>query len=616
MDDTLYPVIALPSNSGDCSDAISAIASLDSSWIHQRMKLVQHQNNDRQQHRRKSKTSLEEKRLECIENFIVTVVKGKLRTGKACWPKTELKLLMSSQPTPDEKAAEECRAIVPYTQHRKTTGGQSRRASTGSRHCNRGTTSNSRLATSLNPISEKKKDDLGETNHSLESSTKVDALDEEDDDNGRPTKNKYLFPPFHSEVRANMPKNNFIRRESHDNTSAMSGLTMPSALLSSDDHQPMAGWVIQEKQHHYTGEPRGGIARRATMPELSHQAAPRLKTNCRGPSDDKDDIMLPMPPALSLPIPPIMITRAGSTDPPPSTDNNNKNNNNIAPTSSPPQPRRTPPQTRRTPPPPSQGDRMLPLPSNKAFPPPPFNPKEPYLARSRSNSNNRNSTTPAADSKEPVSSSKHQSQIFVVPGLPPVARPKSLMVVAEELHIKASSKDVGVGTGGGMTTKQLFDNKQRTSSKSSALRGRGGDPPSSHEYHRKRERVNQTTTRKKTSTSTATARINNHHLSSSNRVGGNIGSGNKTSGGGGGGGDLNPKKKQPSSNTKVATATTNTTSEATTSAAAALDNNKKVFVSHWGWRKQTIHRRASTGSTNVASSSTRGNTRGSMQNDK
>jgi hypothetical protein len=609
MDDTLYPVIALPSHSGDCSDAISAIASLDSSWIYQRMKLVQHQNNDRLQHRRKSKTSLEEKRLECIENFIVTVVKGKLRTGEACWPKTELKLLMSSQPTPDEKA-EECRAIVPYTQHRKTTGGQSRRASTGSRHCNRGTTSNSRLATSLNPISEKKKDDLGETNHSLESSTKVDALDEEDDDNGRPTKNKYLFPPFHSEVRANMPTNNFIHRESHDNTSAMSGLSMPSALLSSDDHQPMAGWVIQEKQQHYTGEPRGGIARRATMPELSHQAAPRLKTNCRDPSDDKDDIMLPMPPALSIPIPPIMITRAGSTDPPPSTDNNNnKNNNNIASTSSPSQPRRTPPQTRRTPPPPSQGEGMLPLPSNKAFPPPPFNPKEPYLARSRSNSNNKNGTTPAADSKEPVSSSKQQSQIFVVPGLPPVARPKSLMVVAEELHIKASSKDVGVGTGGGMTTKQLFDNKRMSSSKSSALRGRGGDPPSSHEYHRKRERVNQTT-RKKTSRTTATARINNHHLSSSNRVVVNIGSGNKTSGGGGG--DLNPKKKQPSSNTKVATATTNTASEATTSAAVALDNNKKVFVSHWGWRKQTIHRRASTGSTNVATSSTRGNTRGSM----
>ena len=590
MDDTLYPVIALPSNSGDCSDAISAIASLDSSWIHQRMKLVQHQNNDRQQHRRKSKTSLEERRLECIENFIVTVVKGKLRTGEACWPKTELKLLMSSQPTSDEKA-EECRAIVPYTQHRKTTGGQSQRASTGSRHCNRGMTSNSRLATSLNPISEKKKDDLGETNHSLESSTKVDASDEEDDDNGRPTKNKYLFPPFHSEVRANMPKNNFIRRESHDNTSAMSGLTMPSALLSSDDHQPMAGWVIQEKQQHYTGEPRGGIARRATMPELSHQAAPRLKTNCRDPSDDKEDIM-PMPPALSLPIPPIMITRAGSTDPPPSADNNNKINNNIAPTSPPPQPRHTPPTS-------SQGDGMLPLP-NKAFPPPPFN---------RRNSNNRNSTTPAADSKEPVSSSKQQSQIFVVPGLPPVARPKSLMVVAEELHIKASSKDVGVGTGGGMTTKQLFDNKQRTSRKSSALRGRGGDPPSSHEYHRKQERVNQTTTRKKTSTTTATARINNHHLSSSNRVVGNIGSGNKTSSGGGG--DLQPKKKQLSSSTKVATATTNTTSEATTSAAAALDN-KKVFVSHWGWRKQTIHRRASTGSTNVATSSTRGNTRGSM----
>jgi hypothetical protein len=642
--DTLYPVIALlTSNPGDCSaDDVSAIASIDSSWIHQRMKQVQHQNSNNR--RKPEGTSLEEKRLECIENFIVTVVKGKLRTGEACWPKTELKLLMSS-PSDEKQEAEECRAIVPYTQHRKTRkGGPSQRASPRSRsHCNRGVTSSTSRLVTLHPISEKKKEKdvlnldagLGETNHSLESFTKVDALDEEEDDNNGPTtttKNKYIFPPFHSEVRANMPKNNFPRRESQDNTSAMSGLTMPSALLSSeDDHQPMAGWVIQEKkqqQQHYTDEPssRGGIPRRATMPEVSHQA--RLKVNITDiTSDDnkeQEDIILLS--ALSLPIPTIKITRASSTDPPPST---NPNNNRIMPTPSPPQPHRTPSSSRGK-------EVLLPLiPRNKAFPPPPFNPKEPYdyPARSRSNSNNRYSptttTTVAAAANEPVSSSskQQQSQIVVVPGLPPVTtRPKSLMVVAEELHIKATTikatKDVGVGTadgGGRISTKQLFDNKQqqqqqqRSSSSKTALRGRGVDPPSSHEYyHRKQEqRTTQTSTARNKKTSTTTnAAAATRIVSSSNKGVGNIGSGNnKTSSGGGGG-----KRKQLSSSNKATatTTTTNTPSEAPAATAGAASDNNKVFVSHWGWRKQTIHRRASTGSSNnVVTSSMRNNTRGS-----
>lgn len=518
--DALYPMIQFR----DCPDAISAIASIDSSWIHQHTKMVSQNNCNHQQHRRLEGTSLEDKRLECIENFIVNVVKGKCRTGEACWPKTELKLLMSS---PSDEKAEDCRAIVPHIarEHRKIRmGGQSRRASTESRHCNRGMTSSSHLVTSLNPTSEKKKDDLGETNNSSESSTKVDALDEKDADNG-PTKNKFPVPPFHSEVRANMPKNNLIRRESHDNTSAMSGLTMPTALLSSDNYQPMAGWVIQERQQH-TYKPRGGIPRRATMPELSHQA------------------------------------RSTSI------------NKSRSPTSSP----RTPS---------SRGKEVLLLGSNKlsAFPSPLFDPKEPHLASGRSN-NNR------AAAKEPVSSNQ-QSQV-VVPGLPPVARPKSLMVVAEELPIKAS-KDVGVGTSGGMTTKQLFDNKQRFSSKPVS---RVGDPTSSHKYHRKQERTTQTTARNKKTPTTTTARI----VSSSDKLVGKIGSGNKTSGGCGGN-----KKKQLSSNN--ATATTNTTSKIT-SPSAALDN-KKLFISHWGWRKQTTHRRATLGSTNVTSL-TRNNTKGSM----
>ena len=93
---------------------------MDSSWIHQQAKHKSQHPRCNHHHHHPRRVSVEEKRLECIENFIVTVVKGKSRNN-ACWPKTEdiLKLCKSSGHPQHDLAEEiESGAIVPRTEQR------------------------------------------------------------------------------------------------------------------------------------------------------------------------------------------------------------------------------------------------------------------------------------------------------------------------------------------------------------------------------------------------------------------------------------------------------------------------------------------------------------------